>query len=447
MAKITKVIDAEFVGANKYNVGGRVVEINHAPDSILQAGTAIGSELMNEIQKNCIYSVLSVRKIEGQKEIFDINIEGANVFDFETLQVLLNVNESNSSENCYIRLANTEYKINSIKANDIKQNSPSIFILNKTTQTADFVGFVRSELEQVKRELKDEIDGKLSKAGDTATGKINFNAGIGVGDTNIELANGRVHSYTSGTLGEQICIRANKDNGSVMLGNETDIYSLIKKEIATFYKNLTVKSKVLVHADSFAGNSGKSNISLAVGDDDTGFDWKRDGVVCYKSNGVELFELNALQCPYHVGQLMITTWGGHPATWYPGTTWDRISGRFILGAESDSAIWQTGGSWSVVLGQQHIPPHTHDVIGTTGDSGNHYHYMEMRANADENGDNPLRGYPANSQDNTPIYQSRPTSTNGLHSHSFSVVTSSVGNGWAFDVSNPYIKFAMWIRTS
>lgn len=59
---------------------------------------------------------------------------------------------------------------------------------------------------------------------------------------------------------------------------------------------------------------------------------------------------------------------------YGGTTWTKIEGKFLLGTSSSHAINTTGGSETVTLTVDQIPPHSHIVKRSTsyGDSGYAY---------------------------------------------------------------------------
>lgn len=61
------------------------------------------------------------------------------------------------------------------------------------------------------------------------------------------------------------------------------------------------------------------------------------------------------KCPYEVGDLLLTGNATNPTTRYPGTTWEQITGRFIIGADSTYEVDTTGGSGTVTLKQSDLP--------------------------------------------------------------------------------------------
>lgn len=260
------------------------------------------------------------------------------------------------------------------------------------------------------------LDNKVNRNGDTVTGIMNFNSNIFVNNSRIKLQNLTQQSFL-----EYDCLK----DAYIMFGNADDTVLYIQNRTSASTTDIAQITK----SDFRVLNTLYSNNKL----------------VCHEGN----FNNTKEFCPYRVGQIMFTTFGGHPASWYPGTTWERVSGRFILGAEDDSQIWQTGGSWSKNITQYNLPPHIHEVNDHSHYNLPHAHTFEMKSNADENGDNPLAGYPGNAQVDGIVYTSRQTSVSAENTAGMTAATftSSVGAGEPLDVTNPFIKFAIWIRKS
>lgn len=61
-----------------------------------------------------------------------------------------------------------------------------------------------------------------------------------------------------------------------------------------------------------------------------------------------------------VGSLYISENPTSPAELYGGT-WERIKGRFIMGADEDHPAGSTGGSWSHLMSEAEICPHDHNL--------------------------------------------------------------------------------------
>ena len=65
-------------------------------------------------------------------------------------------------------------------------------------------------------------------------------------------------------------------------------------------------------------------------------------------------------CPYLVGDVYITTGSHSPSTVWPGTSWQAIEGKFLLGADASHAAGSTGGAASHTLTIDEMPSHTHE---------------------------------------------------------------------------------------
>ena len=95
---------------------------------------------------------------------------------------------------------------------------------------------------------------------------------------------------------------------------------------------------------------------------------------------------------YPVGSIYISTSSTSPATLFGGT-WQRIEGRFLLGASSTYAVNSTGGSANAVVvshshtGANHshtLNSHTHGVNSHNHTIGNHTHAISLTsANANQ----------------------------------------------------------------
>lgn len=67
------------------------------------------------------------------------------------------------------------------------------------------------------------------------------------------------------------------------------------------------------------------------------------------------------KCPYEVGDVLTTRNAADPATRWPGTSWQRITDRFILGAGGSYGVGATGGEASHVLTVNEMPEHAHGL--------------------------------------------------------------------------------------
>ena len=69
-------------------------------------------------------------------------------------------------------------------------------------------------------------------------------------------------------------------------------------------------------------------------------------------------------CPYDVGDTLITESTLHPAKRWPGTTWRKEEGVFLLGASDKYPLGATGGLAEVTLTLDQIPAHSHPIKDT-----------------------------------------------------------------------------------
>ncbi|MGL5777197.1 phage baseplate protein [Cetobacterium sp.] len=69
----------------------------------------------------------------------------------------------------------------------------------------------------------------------------------------------------------------------------------------------------------------------------------------------------------------------NPAILFPGTTWQKIEGRFIMGTSGSEAPGTTGGSGTVTLNLNNIPSHNHSISVSISAGGNHRHQVDNHA--------------------------------------------------------------------
>lgn len=106
-----------------------------------------------------------------------------------------------------------------------------------------------------------------------------------------------------------------------------------------------------------------------------------------------------------------------PATKFPGTTWDRITNRFIYGC-ADGEAGMTGGEATHTLTINEMPAHDHDSM---------LRYHHYNANGTSHNRSTWEDGPNNSVDN--------------------FMTGSRGGGTAHNNMPPYVKAYMWVRVS
>lgn len=117
---------------------------------------------------------------------------------------------------------------------------------------------------------------------------------------------------------------------------------------------------------------------------------------------------------YPVGAIYLSVTDANPAALFGGT-WERIGGRFLLGADSTYAAGSTGGEAAHTLTVDEMPKHNHDVDNLNA-SGNATPFMTVQAQD-------KKGFGGNVQ------------------------TMYAGGGKAHNDMPPYIAVFMWQRVS
>lgn len=120
------------------------------------------------------------------------------------------------------------------------------------------------------------------------------------------------------------------------------------------------------------------------------------------------------QGAYPVGAIYLSVTNANPASLFGGT-WERIGGRFLLGADSTYAAGSTGGESAHTLTVDEMPRHNHE-IDNLNSSGNATPFMTVQAQE-------KKGYGGNVQ------------------------TMYAGGGKAHNNLPPYLAVYMWKRTA
>lgn len=140
---------------------------------------------------------------------------------------------------------------------------------------------------------------------------------------------------------------------------------------------------------------------------------------------------------YPVGSIYMTLSDDEPETLFPGTYWERLPGRFLLGASANLyEAGSTGGEAQVTLEQAQMPSHTH--TGTTLSDGQHSHSFSGNQSSGS-------GQTAEGKGASDSHYTFYTSTDGDHTHGFT--TNAAGGGAAHNNMPPYLVVNMWKRTS
>ena len=127
-----------------------------------------------------------------------------------------------------------------------------------------------------------------------------------------------------------------------------------------------------------------------------------------------------IDCLLPVGMIIQLYSHADPNTMYPGTTWERITNRFLWGCDADGDIGITGGEKTHTLTVNEIPSHLHEVPVANENTGS-----------------------ATTQTDIAVYRSKNQSTNYVGN----IGSKAVGGGQAHNNMPPYIQVSIWRRTA
>ena len=126
-------------------------------------------------------------------------------------------------------------------------------------------------------------------------------------------------------------------------------------------------------------------------------------------------------CPYWVGDVLVTMSETSPQQRWPWTSWEQITDCMLRAADNTHPAGSTGGAWEVVQTVEQMPKHKHS-------------YPSYQ-----------RGYPSNhSEDGLYI---TPVGRTPYSDVDYSPVrTTSTGTGKPMPIVNKYTACYMWKRT-
>lgn len=147
-----------------------------------------------------------------------------------------------------------------------------------------------------------------------------------------------------------------------------------------------------------------------------------------------------------------------------GGTWERVEGKFIMGASSAYPVGTTGGSATHTQTVAEMPSHNHS--GSTGSAGSHSHsawtggagghnHTVSSASVTKYGLSTLVGegdteYGFQSNSSTPttswvVDHTHGVGMNEAGAHTHTVSIGSTGSGQAMSILNPYHSLYIWVR--
>lgn len=242
-------------------------------------------------------------------------------------------------------------------------------------------------------DLKSEIDGKVSKSGDTMTGALTISNSKypEVIFNNIELA-----AVGYSVNDKSAFLRAARSTGLRIYENNTATLQA---------NNLNTKNKEVVAAINELNDN----------------------------------KLDKNTCPYSIGDIYITTLSTNPAVRFLGTTWEKIEGRFLLATSGSNASGQTGGSNIKTIAKANLPNVKLQVDSFALTTQPHTHPITFKSGT--------------GTDNNPsTYASNDSARNintgeggGQNTGMASPFTSALGSGTPLDITPAYYTVHIWKR--
>ena len=337
MPKVTKIINGEYIGGEKYTItdaGEGKSIISFSPDTVLKEGTPVGAEILNEMQKNGVYSLIGTRNISGQKEIYTCSIEGIVDFGLFDIILIMTPDTTNTTQNVFIDLSGTEFQIVSYSGNifigELSLNIPYIFKLNANNKKAFLIGSERlskGNYNKTAADLKNEIDTKLNKSnyqGDAATLKADIDGKIDKYKNMFGIINDFDDLTTDG------------------------FYLMTGSKSASPAVNAPYEAVSLVRVWKFTDSQGTFINQEATSYYDVNMQFTR----CFREDVRNVqwekrYNSKNLPCPFPIGGMYLSVNETHPATIWPGTTWQIIEDKVLIGTKSGTIGPGTTGEWQL----------------------------------------------------------------------------------------------------
>lgn len=197
-------------------------------------------------------------------------------------------------------------------------------------------------------------------------------------------------------------------------------------------------------------------------------------------NKLDKNNLNHINVAPPIGGIMLLDTTSNPATLYPGTTWQKKEGRYLLGTAAGENSGSIGGISSITLTTENLPQHNHNLSNLKVNSaGEHKHQVDNHTHTqpahvhdaygrmDDSNTVWETGLIANTaavvsqvgrcRKITGSFKSAGgentggatpmTNSNGGHVHTISGSVANTGNGKAIQIQPSFYKIHVWKRMS
>ena len=216
-----------------------------------------------------------------------------------------------------------------------------------------------------------------------------------------------------------------------------------------------------VTAVSFTGDNGRIAMHMRDGGDGVAFGKKctEAGFSCawdaefegdvsvagsLSAASITVGGVSLLDLTYPVGAVYLSLSAEDPATRFGGT-WEKLEGKFLLGADTSHAAGTSGGEASHKITTAEMPGHTHRVLGyADAENVGHDHYIpniQTGQSGEYGAYAETWGYGSGSRD---LYTSH---TDITHNHRVDITSQSTGGNTEMPIMPPYLAVYMWKRTA
>ncbi len=163
-----------------------------------------------------------------------------------------------------------------------------------------------------------------------------------------------------------------------------------------------------------------------------------------RADGLQVGGRSLLDLTYPVGSVYLSLSAADPSALFGGQ-WEKIEGRFLLGADTARGAGTTGGNASHTLTTAQLPAHSHRVRGDTDATnvGHDHPIPNIRtgASGEYGAYAETWGTGTGSRDLYTAY------TDITHIHRVDITSQTAGSGQAFSILPPYLAVYMWRRTA